>query len=397
MSQSFAQAAHARLKHLFAEREITLRSHRHHHHHAPARAGAGHHAHERVRTIRLSTRKQVGLAALATGLATAWAVSLGLLALDRQQTAADRARVTAQEAEVRGDAATVAQWRGDVDKVTQDLAQRQQLLEALVGMLPADAVAAQEAAEAAAIEETGGRTQRIGAALPQGAALMGLERRQLALAARVTHYAEGRADQAEAAIRKLGVSPAAVRDRNRQAMGGPLEAFASSADGSLSPRFERLGASLARMDELERSMSRVPQVMPVAGARLSSNFGYRHDPFHGTAAFHGGQDFAAPMGTPILAAADGRVSFVGIKGGYGKCVEVTHGNGLITRYGHLSGFVARVGQQVAAGDQIAKLGSTGRSTGPHLHFEVRVNGRAVNPMPFLRNAPALLAGVRDAG
>src|SRR3546814_6110211 len=108
-------------------------------------------------------------------------------------------------------------------------------------------------------------------------------------------------------------------------------------------------------------------------------YGYRSDPFNGHAAFFAGLDFPGSMGQPILAAASGKVSFVGQRSGYGNVIEVTHGNGILTRYAHLSGFSARVGQQVARGDAIARMGSTGRSTGPHLHFEVRVNGNAINP------------------
>ena len=100
------------------------------------------------------------------------------------------------------------------------------------------------------------------------------------------------------------------------------------------------------------------------------------------------------IGTPISAASDGRVSFVGWKGGYGKTVEITHGNGLMTRYAHMSRFNAKVGQRVAAGETIGAIGNTGRSTGPHLHFEVRINNRAVNPRTFLETAPDVLEEIR---
>ncbi|MEJ2457870.1 MAG: M23 family metallopeptidase, partial [Novosphingobium sp.] len=103
--------------------------------------------------------------------------------------------------------------------------------------------------------------------------------------------------------------------------------------------------------------------------------------------FHAGLDFPGPRGSPIYAAAKGTVSFVGRRHGYGNCIEISHGNGLMTRYAHLSSFgKTHVGEQVDAGTVIAAMGSTGRSTGPHLHFEVRVNGRPVNPRPFLEAA-----------
>ena len=110
---------------------------------------------------------------------------------------------------------------------------------------------------------------------------------------------------------------------------------------------------------------------------------------------HSGLDFRGLTGAPIHAAADGRISFVGQKSGYGNVVEVRHGNGLLTRYAHMSKFAAKVGQKVAAGDIIGAIGSTGRSTGPHLHFEVRINDRAVNPRPFLEYAPDVLKEARS--
>jgi murein DD-endopeptidase MepM/ murein hydrolase activator NlpD len=156
-----------------------------------------------------------------------------------------------------------------------------------------------------------------------------------------------------------------------------------------------MGVSLARMDALERSLAGIPQVQPAHVAYVSSSYGYRADPFTGGAAFHAGLDFPGPMGSPIYAAANGVVSFVGNKQGYGNCVEIDHGNGLMTRYAHLSRFAARVGDKVDAGKAIAAMGSTGRSTGPHLHFEVRINDRPVNPRPFLEAARNVQQEARD--
>jgi murein DD-endopeptidase MepM/ murein hydrolase activator NlpD len=231
--------------------------------------------------------------------------------------------------------------------------------------------------------------------MPEGAALARLEQRQLSLAERLTRFADARAAGAEQAIRKLGLDPRSVIAGARTGQGGPLERLPTGGDSALDRQFRKLGTSLARMDELENALARIPQVMPADGMMVSSSYGIRSDPFTGEAAMHSGLDFRGAKGAPIHAAAEGRVSFVGVKGGYGNVVEVSHGNGLMTRYAHMSGFKARVGQDVAAGDQIGLIGSTGRSTGPHLHFEVRVNGRAVNPRTFLENAPLLLQEARD--
>jgi murein DD-endopeptidase MepM/ murein hydrolase activator NlpD len=132
--------------------------------------------------------------------------------------------------------------------------------------------------------------------------------------------------------------------------------------------------------------------MPIAGNfRQSSGFGNRTDPFTGGKAFHSGLDFAAPKGTVVYSAGEGVVTFVGERSGYGNVVEVTHAGGLVTRYAHLSGFLSEKGQAVNTGTPIAKVGSTGRSTGPHLHFEVRKADGALNPKTFLEAGKRLLA------
>jgi murein DD-endopeptidase MepM/ murein hydrolase activator NlpD len=179
-------------------------------------------------------------------------------------------------------------------------------------------------------------------------------------------------------------------------MGGPLEKLVGADDQELDPRFERLGVSLARMNALEQVLEGVPQVVPASQAKISSGFGYRRDPFNGGGAMHSGLDFKGPVGSPIHAAAKGKVSFVGWKSGYGKTVEISHGNGLMTRYAHMSRFDAAEGDEVTAGELIGGIGSTGRSTGPHLHFEVRINNRAVNPRKFLETAPDVLKKVRNS-
>lgn len=123
---------------------------------------------------------------------------------------------------------------------------------------------------------------------------------------------------------------------------------------------------------------------PVVGGRLSSRFGYRRHPITGKIRFHRGIDVAAPHGTPIRAFKAGTVVFSGVKGGYGYAVDIRHADGIVTRYAHNSKNLVRVGQRVRAGDVIAKVGSTGHSTGPHIHFEVIRGGDRVDPIKFLR-------------
>jgi murein DD-endopeptidase MepM/ murein hydrolase activator NlpD len=150
--------------------------------------------------------------------------------------------------------------------------------------------------------------------------------------------------------------------------------------------------ALVRYKAARDSLDSAPVHMPLTGQfRQSSAFGNRKDPFSAARAFHAGLDFAAPNGSAVLSAAGGTVTFVGTMSGYGNVVEVDHGNGLVTRYGHLSGFLATVGQPVRTGTPIARVGSTGRSTGPHLHFEVRRNDAAIDPKGFLSAGKRLLA------
>jgi hypothetical protein len=127
----------------------------------------------------------------------------------------------------------------------------------------------------------------------------------------------------------------------------------------------------------------IPGGWPVVGGWISSRFGYRSDPFHGRGAFHAGVDFAAPPGTKVIATGPGVVSFSGYKQGYGNVVEITHPTGFLTRYGHNARNLAREGQTVQKGEPIAVIGSTGRSTGVHVHFEVERDGKTVNPTQYL--------------
>ena len=197
-------------------------------------------------------------------------------------------------------------------------------------------------------------------------------------------------------MRKLNLDPRAMtRAEDRSAMGGPLIPL-SPGMGELDPRFERMGLSLARMAAMERALKSIPQVAPARDERITSNYGFRRDPFTRRSAMHNGIDFKGAHGSPIFAAAMGRVTFAGWKRGYGKTVEIRHGKSMMTRYAHLSRLDAKVGDEVAAGETIGGLGSTGRSTGPHLHFEVRINNRAVDPRHFLETAPDVLKEARRA-
>ena len=162
-------------------------------------------------------------------------------------------------------------------------------------------------------------------------------------------------------MRKLGLNPARMlaTPEDRSAMGGPLIELLPFARASFDPRFRRLGLSLARMDALQRGLQGIPQVIPAAGTSISSGFGYRSDPFAGSPAFHAGLDFKGPTGAPIFAAARGKIVFVGRRAGYGKCVEIDHGNCLRTRYAHMSAFRARGGGMIVTIGTNDTLASSG--------------------------------------
>jgi murein DD-endopeptidase MepM/ murein hydrolase activator NlpD len=166
------------------------------------------------------------------------------------------------------------------------------------------------------------------------------------------------------------------------------------ADGKLmaDPTFKSLFTSWKKLDNITDSAIAVPSDKPVKTAEFTSGYGIRSDPFQGRAARHQGIDLAAPYGTPIYATADGVVTDAGYNnGGYGNLIKVDHGRGIETRYGHLSAILVRSGQRIVRGQQIGRMGSTGRSTGNHLHYEVRIDGRAVNPIPFMKSNDYLLA------
>jgi murein DD-endopeptidase MepM/ murein hydrolase activator NlpD len=349
-------------------------------------------SHGQVRFITITSRMQIVAAGAVVALLGAWGVSLAAMAFGQYQASAERASLLERAAEVATAESRVSAYRNDVNEVAGDVERRMNFIEEVLPMLPDDVVADETVSDST--DEAAKTVAKISAVMPEAAALARIEARQLALVERLTRFADRRAARAEAAIRELGLDPRAMLASARTAQGGPLEKLSTERNGSLDPRFERLGLSLSRMDALERGLSGIPQVMPADIRMISSGFGYRSDPFTGEGAMHKGLDFRGPVGSPIHAAAKGKVSFVGTKSGYGNVMEVSHGNGMVTRYAHMSAFRARIGQEVAAGDVIGAIGSTGRSTGPHLHFEVRVNDRAVNPRPFLETAPHVLEEAR---
>ena len=274
------------------------------------------------------------------------------------------ARMLAAPSGVSADMASLA---AATELRARQIEQRQELLAAMiagkdVGTLPA--------------------TTRI-SALPAELAgpLARADQAMTAQAVATAHEFDARYARTASELRKLGINPQTI------AAGGPFEPV-----GKGDATFKQLFTSWKKLDNLADGAIAVPSDKPVKTAAFTSGYGVRSDPFKGRAAMHAGIDLAGPVGTPIYATADGTVSESGYhNGGYGNLVKLNHGRGIETRYGHMSAILVRAGQRVTRGQMIGRMGSTGRSTGSHLHYEVRIDSRAVNPIPFMKSSDYLLA------
>ena len=353
-------------------------------------------ANGQVRFLRFSAvlqRRIVGGIAAVIGL---WLlITLGM-AFNQFSISFERMALERKEARVQSAQERIADYRGGIDDQAKELKARQDLLESVSTQHFGENPAAQTATGDA--NEADVAAKKIGLAVPEAAGLALIEARQIRFAEGLTRIANMRSIRAAKAIRTFGLNPDSLAAQTESGTGGPFIPFFGGGKKDVSdPRFGRLADALQRMDSMEHALSAIPTSMPAAIMLMSSGFGYRHDPFTGAGAMHSGLDFKGPVGTPILAAAEGKVTYAAVMSGYGNCMEITHANGLVTRYAHLSGFNVALGQQVKRGVQIARMGSTGRSTGPHLHFEVRLNGQAVNPLTFLEANPDVLEVQTIAG
>jgi murein DD-endopeptidase MepM/ murein hydrolase activator NlpD len=237
----------------------------------------------------------------------------------------------------------------------------------------------------------GNQTDQIAAVSADMTRMM--DESRLALAG-IAESASESTDTIIAELRGIGIKPK-LPEGLSEGTGGPYLPPVDGADAnSIVDDANDVFLALARFQAARGAVDLAPVHKPLVRAtRISSSFGNRTDPFTGTRAYHSGIDMPAPNGTVVMSAGYGKVTFVGQKAGYGNVVEVTHAAGLVTRYGHLSAFLVKEGQVVESGAPIAKVGSTGRSTGPHLHFEVRVKDTAVDPGKYLAVGRRLAAYV----
>ncbi len=343
-----------------------------------------------VRFIKVSAKLQKRVAALAALVLVMLLLVSGAALAGLVTAGAEQHKLAQKQQRVAKAADRVAAYRGSVDEVAHNLEARQDRLDRLYeghfGPLT-------EAAPKTADNDRAMR--KISAVIPEAAPLARLEARQFAFVDGLAKIADQRSKRAEAAIRKFGLDPRRFLSSS-EASGGPLIPAGNRKTDFADPRFAMLAGKIGRMDALERLLVAIPTSKPAAITAMTSNFGYRRDPFTGEGAMHSGIDFHGPSGTPILAASDGKITFAGTKGGYGNCIEVTHRGGIVTRYAHMRKLRAHIGQTVTRGQQIGEMGSTGRSTGTHLHFEVRLNGQAVNPAKFLKANPDVFKLQADA-
>ena len=193
-----------------------------------------------------------------------------------------------------------------------------------------------------------------------------------------------RVEAVEDTSRRLAEKSGVVNDKDSlPGTGGPAMPVERESLTALEEKMTHLEKDLHAYEAVMRGRGYTPYVWPVVG-KLESAFGGRRNPFGGNSyEFHTGQDIDAPWGAPVIAGATGQVSFVGWQNGYGQLIVIDHGGGLTTRYGHLSHIAVSQGATVTRGEFVGRVGSTGRSTGPHLHYEVRINDGPVNPLKYL--------------
>lgn len=209
-----------------------------------------------------------------------------------------------------------------------------------------------------------------------------LETRQSLQAEQIAEAAQTRSGKLGRTLASLGFDTA----QEPTGVGGP---FIPAMEDEAEDPVHRLSAALGELRRMRTIADAAPLVTPVSAARVSSSFGTRRDPFLGRRALHAGIDYPVVTGTPVVSAAAGTVLRAGRAGAYGLLVEIDHGNGHMTRYAHLSRVEVAAGQEIAASERVGLSGSTGRSTGPHLHYEIHVDGTAVDPAPYVRAGRSL--------
>jgi murein DD-endopeptidase MepM/ murein hydrolase activator NlpD len=345
--------------HWFPEREVYLRSR------------------GRVRFVRISPMVQLVLAAaLLAGFGLWLATSLSAL-IEHGRLDAERERLDRQAAQIEREDRNLQRNRRQLDQRTRTLESRQKQLEGIV----------QHYLGIEFSRPATAKPDRQSSIAPIDARLAAIERRQLGFASAVTRSTSAEQARHSATFRRLGLRmPASLRTGD-DARGGPFIPYdgpePQASGQSPAALFAGLQYALGQWQASKGFLAALPVGRPVGLLDMSSPFGVRFDPFTRRPAVHPGQDFRGGYGEPILAAGVGRITHAGRLAGYGNAVVVDHGFHLISLYGHMSRILVHDGQTVRRGEPLGLIGSTGRSTGPHLHFEVRLDGRSINPRPLM--------------
>jgi len=374
-NQNLKSGFSARVDRMFTDREFFMR------------------ANGQVRFLTISAKLQKRVALAVGAVIAIWLLATLVMTVSTLTASGERMALAKKEAEVNSGQSEIAAYKASIDGLAKDLIRRQEAMEQITQQfIGEEGLNGEELIKGAApLSEAGSKisldAKKLSAAVPEAAILAQLESRQISFADKLTRAALARTARAEAAIRDFGLNPSILSPQSGKAAGGPYIPLFTDGEKQLHPTLKRLNDALLQMDHVERILLAIPSAMPTGTpdmAMMTSSFGYRRDPFNGSGAMHSGIDFKGRSGQPVLSAARGTITHAGWKSGYGKTVEITHGNGLMTRYAHLSGIQVKAGQKVKRGIQVGAMGSTGRSTGTHLHFEVRLNGAAINPLPFLK-------------
>ena len=350
-------------------------------------------SHTGVRGLVLTTGRQViigtaaGIVFLWMGICTA-AMMLSMFSAGASDQKALHLRgyyerlIADRQARLNSAVAQLTDTNGSVDQIAQTTEKRHAALTMLLSQMKGEPGLAQ-AVQPASLKSFAGRAPIDG--------MRAVEADQNRLIAEAQTFAKSRADRLRLAFRMAGLDPAAFHRADSDSLGGPLieakdpRALAAvlDVDSEFAERIQHAATDLSDMRSLSDAATNLPFSKPTATAVRSSGFGVRLDPFTGRPAFHSGQDFAGSMMTPIYSTAPGVISFTGVRNGYGNTIEIDHGRGFKTRYAHLAAIAVNIGDHIALGQRIGAMGSTGRSTGPHLHYEVWQDGRVQNPQRFL--------------
>lgn len=353
-----------------------------------------------MKRVRISARVQLGAASVAALAVVGAGFGAVQLAVGTSAVSSAVGQFASRQGEVDRMEAELASLQSDLGAIRKTTKTYIARLEARQALLAA-AIDGKTPGKDLAMAVAGTVSPESQAAAEFAAMFGSVEADQGKLASVARGRIDARYQASLKAVARLGVHPGFLTGGSA-AMGGPYEpvtagavtagaAGAGPGSGKADPQFKALFNSWKRLDQLQQGMASIPSVKPVQAVSINSSFGVRSDPFRGGAAMHSGVDIPGPIGTPIYATADGIVARSGWVGGYGNLVELGHGRGIQTRYGHLSAILVTAGSKVKRGQQIGLMGSTGRSTGSHLHYEVRLEGAAINPVPFLQSSNYLVA------